>query len=77
MRALLVQGAHGFLRSKQDSDLKRWAEALLKRKGRKGPPKKKVLAALARKLAKLLHHLWITGSEYNPFYHSQSQPVTS
>ena len=59
MRRLLVQAAHGCLRSRQDSDLKRWAEQLGGRVG-----KKKAVVALARKLAVLLHHLWASGEDY-------------
>jgi len=59
MRRLLVQAAHGCLRSRQDSELKRWAEQLAGRIG-----KKKAIVALARKLAVLLHRLWVTGEDY-------------
>jgi transposase len=59
MRRLLVQAAHGCLRSRQDSELKRWAEQLAGRIG-----KKKAVVALARKLAVVLHHLWVTGEDY-------------
>lgn len=59
MRRLLVQAAHGCLRSRQDSDLKRWAEQLAGRIG-----KKKAIVALARKLAVVLHHLWLSGEDY-------------
>lgn len=59
MRRLLVQAAHGCLRSHQDTDLKRWAEELAGRIG-----KKKAVVALARKLAVVLHHLWVSGEDY-------------
>ena len=59
MPKLLVQVAHGCLRSRQDSDLKRWAERLAGRIG-----KKKAVVAMARKLAVVLHHLWVTGEDY-------------
>ena len=61
MRRLLVQAAHGCLRSRQDCDLKRWAEQLAGRVG-----KKKTVVALARKLAVLLHHLWVSEQAYQP-----------
>lgn len=61
MRRLLVQAAHGCLRSRQDTELKRWAEQLARRIG-----KKKAIVALARKLAVLLHRLWMTGEAYEP-----------
>ncbi len=59
MRRLLVQAVHGCLRSHQDTDLKRWAEELAGRIG-----KKKAVVALARKLAVVLHHLWVSGEDY-------------
>lgn len=59
MRKLLVQAAHGCLRSRQDTELKRWAEQLAGRVG-----KKKAVVALARKLAILLHRMWVTGEDY-------------
>ena len=60
MRRLLIQAAHGCLRSRQDSDLRRWAEHLAGRIG-----KKKAVVALARKLAVVLHHLWVSGEDYH------------
>ena len=59
MRRLLVQAAHACLLTKTDSELKRWALALAERKGRG-----KAVVALARKLAVLMHHLWVTGEVY-------------
>lgn len=62
MRRLLVQAAHACLHTKADSELKRWALALAERKG-----KGKAVVALARKLAVLMHRLWITGEVYQAF----------
>jgi transposase len=62
VRRLLVQAAHAHLRSNSDTALKRWAEGLVPRIG-----KHKAIVALARKLAVLMHHLWITGEVYHPF----------
>jgi len=59
MRRLLVQAAHACLLTKADSELKSWALALAERKGRG-----KAVVALARKLAVLMHHLWVTGEVY-------------
>ncbi len=50
MRRLLVQAAHGMLRSHAESDLKTWALGLAARVG-----KKKAVTALARKLAVVMH----------------------
>lgn len=62
MRRLLVQAAHGMLRSHAESDLKTWALGLAARVG-----KKKAVTALARKLAVVMHTMWITGKEFRPF----------
>jgi len=62
MRRLLVQAAHACLLTKADSELKRWALALAQRKG-----KGKAVVALARKLAVLMHRLWVTGEVYQAF----------
>jgi transposase len=61
MRMLLVQAARACLRCRKDSDLKRWAEELAGRIG-----KRKAVVALARKLAVVLHRLWVTGERYEP-----------
>jgi len=62
MRRLLVQAAHAALHCRRDSALKRWALQLATRVG-----KRKAVVALARKIAVLLHHLWVTGSSYQAF----------
>lgn len=62
VRRLLVQAAHALLRSSRDTALKRWAEGLIPRIG-----KRKAVVALARKLAVLMHRLWITGEVYEAF----------
>jgi transposase len=62
MRWLLVQAANAAFAVRKDSALKRWAEALVTRVG-----KKRAIVALARKLAVLLHTLWVTGDSYRPF----------
>lgn len=62
VRRLLVQAALCLLRSKRDSALKRWALAVAERRGRK-----KAVVALARKLAVVLHQVWVSGEAYVPF----------
>jgi transposase len=47
-----------------DSDLKRWGVHLARRGGKSG--KKRAIVAVARKLAVLLHRLWVTGDPYRP-----------
>lgn len=66
MRRLLVQCAHYILSHEQaDSDLRRWG--LEKAKHGKNAHKRAV-TAVARKLAVLLHRLWVSGEVYEPFY---------
>jgi transposase len=65
MRKLLVQGAHYIMgRQGPDTDLKRWGQKLAARGGKNA--KKRAIVAVARKLAVLLHHLWVTGEVYEP-----------
>jgi transposase len=65
LRYLLVQSAHYILGPfGPDTDLRRWGLALASR-GRKNA-KKRALVAVARKLAVLLHHLWVTAQVYEP-----------
>ena len=72
LRRLLVQSAQYILGPfGKDSDLRRFGLALAAR-GRKSA-KKRALIAVARKLAVLLHRLWITGSEYDPLRHAEGR----
>ena len=70
LRRLLIGSAHYILgRFGPDSDLRRWGLKLAERGGRNG--KKRAVAAVARKLAVLLHRLWVTGQEYEPLRNSR------
>ncbi len=71
LRKLLVQGAHHILHRGPDTDLKRWGLKLAGRGGKNA--KKRALVAVARKLAVLLHGLWVTGEEYEPLRNSQAK----
>jgi transposase len=65
LRALLVQGAHYILGPfGEDSDLRRWGRKLAERGGKSA--KKRAVVAVARKLAVLLHKLWVSGEVYEP-----------
>lgn len=68
VRCLLIQAAHALLRSNQESALRKWGSALVDRIG-----KKKAVVAIARKIAVLLHHLWINEKEFVPFPNSIKQ----
>ena len=71
LRTLLVQGAQHILGPfGVDCDLRRWGLKLAERGGRNG--KKRAIVATARKLAVLLHHLWVSGEVYEPLHNSQS-----
>src|SRR5580658_1094459 len=70
LRTLLVQGAHYILGPfGQDSDLRRWGLKLAERGGKNA--KKRAVVAVARKLAVLLHRLWVSGEVYEPLRNSQ------
>src|SRR6202795_155408 len=69
LRTMLVQGAHYILGPfGQDSDLRRWGLKLAARGGNNA--KKRAVVAVARKLAVLLHRLWVGGEVYEPLRHS-------
>jgi len=66
VRKYLVQCAQHVLgRTTADSDLRRWGLHLAARGGKNG--KKRAVIAVARKLAVLMHRLWISGERYQPF----------
>lgn len=72
LRRLLVQAAHYVLGPfGQDSDLRRYGLGLVKRGG--SGAKKRAIIAVARKLAVVLHRLWVTGEDYDPFHRSRRQ----
>lgn len=61
LRWLLVEAAHVLLtRSKRSCALKRWGVRLAKKKGHG-----KARVAVARKLAVILHRLWVTGESFD------------
>lgn len=65
VRWLLVQAAHHMLMQRApDCDLRRWALEHTRIGGQSG--RHKTIVALARKLAVLLHRLWVTGEPYRP-----------
>jgi transposase len=75
LRWLLVQCAHYILGPfGPDCDLRRWGLRLAGEGSRQR--KKKAITAVARKLAVLLHHLWRTGSIYDPLYDATRKDAT-
>ena len=76
LRTLLVQGAQHILGPFGiDCDLRRWGLKLAERGGRNG--KKRAIVATARKLAVLLHHLWVSGEVYEPLHNSNRMALAA
>jgi transposase len=76
LRTLLVQGAQHILGPFGiDCDLRRWGLKLAERGGKSG--KKRAIVATARKLAVLLHHLWVSGEVYEPLHNSSRMTVAA
>jgi transposase len=75
LRKTLVNRAHHILGPKgKDSDLRRFGQRICERGGKN--TKKRAVIAVARKLAELLHRLWITGEVYEPLRNSK-QPMAA
>ena len=78
LRTLLVQGAHHILGPfGEDSDLRCWGLKLAERGGKNG--KKRAIVAVARKLAVLLHRLWVSAEVYEPLrnHSRRTMPVAA
>ena len=76
LRTLLVQGAQHILGPFGiDCDLRRWGLKLAERGGKSS--KKRAIIAVARKLAVLLHHLWVSGEVYEPLHNGNRTTVAT
>ena len=65
LRSMLIQGAQYILgKFGPDTDLRRWGLSLASRGGKAA--KKRAVVAVARKLAVLMHRLWVSEQEYRP-----------
>jgi len=65
LRRLLVGSAHYILGPfGPDTDLRRWGQKIAQRGGKNA--KKRAVVAVSRKLAVLLHRLWMTQEKYDP-----------
>ena len=70
LRSLLVEAAHHVLRrGAPDNDLKRWGRRRARRGGKSG--KKRAVIGVARRLAVLLHRLWVTQAAYEPLHRAK------
>src|ERR1700688_2510013 len=71
LRRLLVGSSQYMLGAfGPDSDLRRYGLRLCERGGKNA--KKRAVVAVARKLAVLLHRLWVSGEGYEPLHHALS-----
>jgi hypothetical protein len=59
MRMMLYEAAQSMLRSKKWSWLKAWVMQIARRRGMK-----KAIVALARRLAVIMHRIWVDGTEF-------------
>ena len=59
MRVMLYEAAQSMLRSKKWSWLMAWAMQIARRRGMK-----KAIVALARRLAVIMHRIWVDGTEF-------------
>jgi transposase len=76
LRRLLVGSSQYMLGAfGPDSDLRRYGLRLCERGGKNA--KKGAVVAGARKLAVLLHHLWVTGDVYEPLHHTWVETRTA
>jgi transposase len=76
LRRLLVGSAHYILGPfGPDTDLRRYGLRLCERGGKNA--KKRAAVAVARKLAVLLHHLWVSGEVYEPLRNGLSATTRS
>jgi len=73
VRRLLVNSANYIMGPfGKDSDLRRWGLRLADRGGKNARKRAKV--AVARKVAVLLHRLWVTGEVYEPIGYQSGRP---
>lgn len=76
LRRLLIQSAHYILGPfGVDCDLRRHGEKIASRGGKNA--KKRAAVAVARKLAVLLHRLWLTGEIYEQLYNANKQALAA
>lgn len=75
-RRLLVSAAHYITGPfGPDSDLRRHGLAIASRGGKNA--KKRAVVAVARKLAVVMHRLWLTGEQYIPLFNNASHAPAS
>jgi transposase len=74
MRSLLVNSAHYILGVHgPDGQLRRTGLRIYEKGGKTRQAKRKAVVAIARKLAVLLHRLWVSGADYDPYFNLPPQ----
>ena len=74
LRRILVQAAHYILGPfGPDCLLRRYGKRMVERGGKYA--NKRAAVAVARKLAVLLHRLWVSEAAYDPWYRSKGEPL--
>jgi len=69
LRGVLLQSAHYMMGPfGKDCDLRRHGERIVAAGGERA--KRRAVVAVARKIAVLLHRLWLHGEDYDPFFNS-------
>lgn len=75
VRRLLINSAHYILGPfGEDCDLRRYGLKIAARGGKNA--KKRAAVAVARKLAVVMHCLWVTGEVYDPLYNTRRSTAT-
>jgi transposase len=62
LRQVLVQAAHQLFRARRETAIRKWGMAVAARSG-----KKKAAVAVARKLALVMHRMWVSGERFEAF----------
>jgi len=76
LRRLLINcSQHVLGRFGTDTDLRRWGLSLMERGGKNA--RKRAVVAVARKLAVMMHSLWITGEVYEPLRQANKLKVVA
>jgi transposase len=76
LRQLLVNCAHYIMGPfGQECNLREYGMRIASRGGKNA--RRRAVVAVARKLAVLLHHLWVSGEEYLPLYKTEIKRIAA
>lgn len=75
LRCLLVNAAQRILQKRSpDCALKQHGLRIYQAQGETRIAKRKAVIAVARKLAVIMHRVWVSGQEYDPFHGAKTKP---